>query len=105
MNRRRQRGIQVILDCVLYRTVYQQYPARHQRSKRMANRDGQAPPIPLDRLLPPIHGGTQDPENEMWNMYLNEVKEEDKRITDAWKEDANGILVFVSPSLLIPYYP
>ncbi len=44
----------------------------------------------------------KDSENEMWNMYLNEVKEEDKRITDAWKEDANGILVFVSPSLLIP---
>lgn len=28
-------------------------------------------------------------------MYLNEVKEEDTRITKAWKEDANGILVFV----------
>ena len=32
----------------------------------------------------------------MWNMYLDEVKEDDKRITDAWKEDANGLLVFVS---------
>ncbi len=32
-------------------------------------------------------------------MYLEEVKEDDKRITDAWKEDANGILVFVSPTL------
>ncbi|KAN0118933.1 hypothetical protein V8E52_004705 [Russula decolorans] len=30
----------------------------------------------------------------MWNMYLDEVKEDDQRITDAWKEDANGILVF-----------
>jgi hypothetical protein len=28
-------------------------------------------------------------------MYLNEVKEEDTRITNAWKEDATGILVFV----------
>ncbi|KAN0118912.1 hypothetical protein V8E52_004684 [Russula decolorans] len=27
-------------------------------------------------------------------MYLNEVKEEDTRITNAWKEDATGILVF-----------
>src|SRR6266478_2658108 len=37
-------------------------------------------------------------------MYLNEVKEEDKRITDAWKEDANGILVFVSLHLLVPQF-
>jgi hypothetical protein len=37
----------------------------------------------------------------MWNMYLGEVKEDDKRITDAWKEDANGILVFVSLNLLV----
>ena len=34
-------------------------------------------------------------------MYLNEVKEDDKRITDAWKEDANGLLVFVSLNLLV----
>ena len=32
----------------------------------------------------------------MWNMYLDEVKEEDNRITGAWKEDANSIVVFVS---------
>ena len=37
----------------------------------------------------------------MWNMYLNEVEEDDKRITEAWKEDANGILVFVSLNLLV----
>ncbi len=37
-----------------------------------------------------------DSENEMWNMYLDEVKEEDQRMTDAWKQDAKGILVFVS---------
>ncbi|KAN0120649.1 hypothetical protein V8E52_004476, partial [Russula decolorans] len=30
----------------------------------------------------------------MWNMYLDEVKEEDNRITDAWKEDASSIIVF-----------
>jgi hypothetical protein len=43
----------------------------------------------------------QDSGNELWDMYLDEVKEEDKRISDAWKEDSNGILVFVSPNLLI----
>jgi hypothetical protein len=34
-------------------------------------------------------------------MYLDEVKEDDKRITDAWKEDANGLLTFVSLNLLV----
>ena len=36
----------------------------------------------------------------MWDIYLDEVKEDDKRISDAWKADSNGILVFVSPDLL-----
>ncbi|KAF8492064.1 hypothetical protein F5888DRAFT_1928158, partial [Russula emetica] len=30
----------------------------------------------------------------MWKIFLDEVKEEDNRITDAWKEDANSIVVF-----------
>jgi hypothetical protein len=42
-----------------------------------------------------------DNDSEMWNMYLDEVKEEDNRITDAWKEDASSILVFVSLNLLM----
>ena len=42
----------------------------------------------------------QDSGNEIWDMYLDEVKEDDKRISDAWKEDSNGILVFVSSNLL-----
>ena len=33
-------------------------------------------------------------------MYLDQVKEDDQRITDAWKEDADGLLVFVSLNLL-----
>ena len=32
----------------------------------------------------------------MWNIYLDEVNEEDTRITDTWKEDANSIVLFVS---------
>ena len=44
----------------------------------------------------------KDSANEMWDMYLDEVKEDDKRIADAWKDDSNGILVFVSPNQLIP---
>ena len=42
----------------------------------------------------------QDSANDLWNMYLDEVKDDDKRIADAWKEDSNGILVFVSANLL-----
>jgi uncharacterized protein DUF6535 len=43
-------------------------------------------------------------ENDIWNMYLVEVKENDKQITDAWKEDADGILVFVSLHLLVSLF-
>lgn len=39
-------------------------------------------------------------DNEMWKFYLNEVKEDDQRMADAWKQDAKGILVFVSLDLL-----
>ena len=42
----------------------------------------------------------QGPENEMWNTYLDLVKDDDKRISDAWKDDSTGILLFVSPNLL-----
>jgi hypothetical protein len=40
-------------------------------------------------------------ENEMWNLYLNEVKEDDQEMADVWKQDAKGILVFVSLNLLV----
>ncbi|KAH9962314.1 hypothetical protein BGW80DRAFT_1132254, partial [Lactifluus volemus] len=33
-------------------------------------------------------------ENEMWSKYMLEAREYDKRVTDAWKEDASGVLVF-----------
>ena len=35
-------------------------------------------------------------DSETWNMYLDEVKEEDNRTTDAWKADANSFVTFVS---------
>jgi hypothetical protein len=41
-------------------------------------------------------------DSEMWNMYLDEVKEDDSRITEAWKEDASSIVTFVSHNLLGP---
>jgi hypothetical protein len=39
----------------------------------------------------------EDSEKEMWTTYLEEVKDPDKRITDAWKEDADALVVFVRP--------
>jgi hypothetical protein len=45
-------------------------------------------------LLTVRHSG-----NELWNMYLDEVKEDDKQIVEAWKDGSDGILTFVSPYL------
>ena len=45
-----------------------------------------------------------DDDSEMWKMFLDEVKEEDSRFTDAWKEDANSIIVFVSFNRLVPVF-
>ncbi len=43
-----------------------------------------------------------DDDSEMWNMFLDEVKEEDSRFTGAWKDDASSIVTFVSHNLLGP---
>jgi len=40
----------------------------------------------------------------MWFTYLNIFDEYDKRITNAWKEDANGLLVFVSHNPQSPLF-
>lgn len=51
---------------------------------------------------PPVAAARVDLENdsEMWNMFLDEVKDDDNRATDAWKDDANSIVTFVSHNLL-----
>ena len=61
-----------------------------------------APPIPNSARVPTetqVPAAVQedlDDDSEMWNMYLDEIKEDDNRITDAWKEDASSIVFFVS---------
>jgi hypothetical protein len=45
-----------------------------------------------------------DDDSEMWKMFMDEVKEEDSRFTNAWKEDANSIVVFVSLNRLVPVF-
>jgi hypothetical protein len=36
-------------------------------------------------------------------MYLELAEEEDKKMAESWKADADGILVFVSPISCLPY--
>jgi hypothetical protein len=38
----------------------------------------------------------EDIVEQVWSEYLRSVDDYDKRLTDGWKDDANGVLVFVS---------
>jgi hypothetical protein len=40
----------------------------------------------------------------MWSEYLEGVKKFDTDLTDAWKENSKGVLVFVSHKLLFPIF-
>lgn len=46
----------------------------------------------------------KDSENGMWSKYLGHVKEYDTELTETWKEDANGVLTFVGPNLLVQMF-
>jgi hypothetical protein len=37
-------------------------------------------------------------------MYLEMAEEEDKKLAESWKVDADSILVFVRLCLLVPYF-
>jgi hypothetical protein len=39
------------------------------------------------------HGDSSD---GLWSMYLTEAEKQDKEVTESWKGDTDGILVFVS---------
>jgi len=58
--------------------------------------------VPAAVYVPAAAQEDLDDDSEMWNMFLDEVKEEDSRFTDTWKDDANSIVTFVSHSLLGP---
>ena len=40
-----------------------------------------------------------DSSDEFWLMYLTEAEKQDKEVTESWKGDTDGILVFVSLTL------
>ena len=44
-------------------------------------------------LLDENHGDSSD---EIWSMYLNMAKKQDEEVTESWKGDTEGIIVFVS---------
>jgi hypothetical protein len=58
----------------------------------------------ITTLTPITLAVQKDSENDVWKMYLNEIEADDKRMIDAWKQDAKGVLVFVSPKLLISVF-
>jgi hypothetical protein len=43
----------------------------------------------------------EDRANTMWSTYMKEAIEYDKFMTDGWRDDAKGFLMFVSPSPLV----
>ncbi len=45
--------------------------------------------------------GIGDSSDGLWSMYLSEAEKEDKEVTENWKGDTDGILVFVSPATSI----
>ena len=49
-----------------------------------------------------LAAGREDSENDMWSEYLEIVDEYDKRLTERWKADTEGVLVFVSSHALVP---
>ena len=67
-------------------------------------------PIGGDHLYPPqsvpvqVHQGVSnfaDGSGPIFSMYLDIATEEDKRMAENWKADADGILIFVRLYLLI----
>jgi hypothetical protein len=60
--------------------------------------------VPISVQAPAAVKEDLEDDSEMWKMFLDEVKEEDSRFTDAWKEDANSIVVFVSLNRPVPVF-
>jgi hypothetical protein len=42
----------------------------------------------------------RDSSDGLWSIYLNEAEKQDAEVTESWKRDTDGILVFVSPASL-----
>jgi hypothetical protein len=54
--------------------------------------------------FPTAAQGEKTGEEKMWGTFVDQISEDDKWMIDAWIEDANGILAFVSLDLLVPLF-
>src|SRR5437899_2493590 len=54
------------------------------------------PPHPGQNNPPQEESGFADSSGPLFSMYLQLAGEEDKKMTENWKGDADGILIFVS---------
>jgi hypothetical protein len=63
--------------------------------------DGQYPPQPAQNQAPKIESGFIDSSGHIFSMYLGMAEEEDEKMAESWKADAEGILVFVR--LYVPF--
>ena len=66
--------------------------------------DGQYPPRPAQNQPPKIETGFIDSSGPIFSMYLGMAEEEDEKMAESWKADAEGILVFVRLSPLVPCF-
>ena len=64
-------------------------------------RDPQYPPSAQNQELKGISDHV-DGSGPIFSLYLEMAAEEDKKMTDNWKDDADGILIFVRRNLSFP---
>lgn len=57
-------------------------------------------PLPTSSGEPQAESSYTDGSGALFSMYLDRAEEEDRRVAESWKGDADGILVFVRPSLM-----
>ena len=56
---------------------------------------GQYPPQLAPNQAPPCVSDFADGSGHIFSMYLEMATEEDKKMVESWKADADGILIFV----------
>ena len=76
----------------------------YQRSHPLPPGDDQYPPRSPQNQAPKIESGFIDSSGPIFSMYLGMAEEEDEKTAESWKADAEGILVFVRFSPLVPCF-
>jgi hypothetical protein len=68
--------------------------------------DRQDPPPPSSAQAQAWRGESNfvDSSGPIFSMYLEMAEEEDKKMAESWKADAEGILVFVRHYLPVPWF-